>query len=57
METINETTPIELIYSYKNNKGVRLFTPNAKLAEARAYYYGTDDVYGHKPETLLSESN
>ena len=57
METVNETTQIELIYSYKNNKGGKLFTPNAKLAEARAYYYGTDDVYAHNVDSLLSESN
>jgi hypothetical protein len=57
METVNETNPIELIYSYKNNKGGTLFTPNAKLAEARAYYYGTDDVYGHNVDSLLSENN
>ena len=53
----NETNPIEVIYSYKNNKGGSLFTPNSKLAEARAYYYGTDDVYVHKVDTLLSENN
>lgn len=53
----NETNPIELIYSYKNNKGGVLFTPSAKLAEARAYYFGTDDVYAHKVDTLLSENN
>lgn len=52
----NETNPIELIYSYKDNKRGTLYTPSAKLAEARAYYYGTDDVYAHKVETLLSEN-
>jgi len=56
METTNETISIELIYSYKNNKGGVLFTPNTKLAEARAYYYGTDDVYLHKTEDVLSEN-
>jgi hypothetical protein len=52
----NETNPIESIYSYKNNKGGVLFTPNAKLAEARAYYYGTDDVYCHNVDSLLIEN-
>lgn len=53
----NETSPIEVIFSYKNNKGGVLYTPSAKLAEARAYYYGTDEVYVHKVDSLLEEKN
>ena len=53
METTNETQSIEvLFYSYVSNTGVKLFTPSAHLAHARAYYFGTDDVYVHLPENL-----
>jgi hypothetical protein len=43
--TNKNTSDIEEIYSYKNNKGDRFYTPNPILAQARAELFGTDNVY------------
>lgn len=43
---MSETQVIEnLIFSYIGNNGVRFYTPNPNLAQARANYYETYDVY------------
>lgn len=36
------------IYSYTNNEGQRVFTPNYQFAEIMAKKYGTDKVYVEK---------
>jgi len=35
----------EFIYSYKDEVGIRYFTPNVNLAHARAAVLGTNSVY------------
>lgn len=42
MEIDNE--PI-VLYWYKDNTGVRRYTPNSIFARARAEFFGTNDVY------------
>jgi hypothetical protein len=37
-----------LIFFYQTKKGQKLYTPNVELAEVRAHYYGTDNVYVEK---------
>lgn len=42
----NETIVIdEPIYFYLDSEGVKQYTPNYILANSRANYYGTIDVY------------
>jgi hypothetical protein len=43
--TSKNTSDTEEIYSYKNDEGERLHTPNPLLAQARAEAFGTDKVY------------
>jgi hypothetical protein len=43
--TNKNTSDTEEIYSYKNDEGERLHTPNPLLAQARAEVFGTDKVY------------
>ena len=53
MEPTNETIVLDsLIYSYVNNNGVQLFSPNPGLAHARAEFYQTFDVFVHKTENV-----
>jgi len=35
----------ENIYSYRNDMGIKVYTPNAVLAHARAEFYGTNSVF------------
>jgi len=37
-----------ILYYYYNKKGLRLYTSNINLAYARAWLYGTEDVYKTK---------
>jgi hypothetical protein len=41
-----------LIFSYVGKNGIRFYTPNPNLAQARANYYETYNVYVTKVEEV-----
>jgi hypothetical protein len=42
----DETKAIEnIVFFYYDKSGKKYCTPNASFAEARAYYYGTDNIF------------
>ncbi len=42
---MNDNINTESIFSYKDNKGERFYSPNPLFAQARAEHYNTNSVF------------